>query len=76
MEKPERSADQGSVLGLADWEDIAVNLSLAFSMQNNAVEIKGGDCRERLDRLIHKFKKEDAKACTEKVNINIYEMKV
>ena len=45
-------------------------------MQNNAVEIKGGDCRERLDRLIHKFKNEDAKACTEKVNINIYEMKV
>ncbi|KAK2552195.1 hypothetical protein P5673_026711 [Acropora cervicornis] len=36
--KPERPVD---------WEDIALNLSLAFSTPNNAVEIKGQACRER-----------------------------
>ena len=51
--KPERPAD---------WEDIALNLSLAFCTPNNAVEIKGRACQERLYRLIHKFKNENAKA--------------
>ena len=67
---PELSHDKALLLEVAtkkperpaDWEDIALNLSLAFSTPNNAVEIKGRACRERLDRLIHKFKNEDAKA--------------
>ena len=67
---PELSHDKALLLEVAtkkperptDWEDIALNLSLAFSTQNNAVEIKGRACRERLDRLIQKFKNEDAKA--------------
>ena len=67
---PELSHDKALLLEVAttkperpaDWEDTALNLSLAFSMQNNAVEIKGRACRERLDRLIHKFKNEDEKA--------------
>lgn len=64
---PELSHDKALLLEVAtkkperpaDWEDVALNLSLAFSTPNNAVEIKGRACRERLDRLIHKFKNED-----------------
>ena len=67
---PELSHDRALLLEVAtkkperpvDWEDIALNLSLVFSAPNNAVEIKGRASRERLDRLIHKFEDEDAKA--------------
>lgn len=67
---PELSHDKALLLEVAtkkperpvDWEDVALNFSLAFSTPNNAVEIKGRACQERLDCSIHKFKNNDAKA--------------
>ena len=46
----------------ADWEKIAEKLSILFSTIEKLVELKGRGCRERLDRLLDKFKTEDAKS--------------
>ena len=46
----------------ADWEKIAVTLSALFSTGEKPVELKGRGCRERLDRLLEKFKTEDSKS--------------
>ena len=45
-----------------DWEGIAGVLSVAFSTDDKPVALKGRGCRERLDRLIDKFKTEEAKS--------------
>ena len=45
-----------------DWEAIAGRLSTAFSTDLTQVELKARGCRERMDRLLEKFKVEDAKA--------------
>ena len=45
-----------------DWEAIAARLSKMFTTESTQVELKGRGCRERLERLIDKFKAEDAKA--------------
>lgn len=46
----------------ADWDKIADRLSEAFSTDQKVVELKGRGCRERMDRLLEKFEKEDAKS--------------
>ena len=43
----------------ADWETIAGILSHAISSDNKQVDLTGRACRERLERLINKFKEED-----------------
>ena len=45
-----------------DWENIAGVLSTQFSTEEKPVELKGRGCRERLERLLDKFKLEDSKA--------------
>lgn len=45
-----------------DWETLAARLSKMFTTESTNVELKGRGCRERLERLIDKFKAEDAKA--------------
>lgn len=46
----------------AEWDTLAAKLSEAFSTDAKVVEVKGRGCRERIERLIDKYKKEDAKA--------------
>ena len=45
----------------ADWE-IAGTLSAQFSTEEKPVDLKGRGCRERLKRLLDKFKSVDSKA--------------
>ena len=45
-----------------DWEGIAARLSKKFSTEHKPVELKGRECRVRLDRLLDKYKADDAKA--------------
>ena len=45
-----------------DWEAIAERLSTAFSTDTNNVQLKGKGCRERMERLVDKYKEEDARA--------------
>ena len=45
-----------------DWDAIAERLSKAFSTDTNKVQLKGRGCRERMERLLDKYKDEDAKA--------------
>ena len=37
-----------------DWETVASTLNVFFSMEKNAVDLKGRGCRERLERLLKK----------------------
>ena len=46
----------------ADWDNLAARLSFAFSTDESIVELKGRGCRERMNRLLEKYKQEDAKA--------------
>ena len=46
----------------ADWDKIAGTLSALFSTEDKPVELKGRGCRERLERLLDKFKSDDAKS--------------
>jgi hypothetical protein len=44
-----------------DWDAIAICLQSLFSETvSKPVEIKGRSCRERMERLIKKYKDEDA----------------
>lgn len=45
-----------------EWEDIAKRLSKVFSTEAKQVELKGRGCRERMDRILDRYKEEDAKA--------------
>ena len=44
-----------------DWKQIAVTHSEKFSSEDKRVELKGRGCRERLERLLDKYKADDAK---------------
>ena len=46
----------------ADWETIAGVLSAAFSTEDKPVCLKGRGCRERMDRLLEKFKAEKSQS--------------
>lgn len=45
-----------------EWDDIAKRLSEVFSTEVKQVELKGRGCRERMDRILDRYKEEDAKA--------------
>ena len=45
-----------------DWDSIATWLNAVFATEEKPVELKGRGCRERLDRLLEKFKAEDTKS--------------
>ena len=45
-----------------DWEQIAATLSEKFASEDKPVELKGRGCRERLERMLDKYKADDAKA--------------
>ena len=46
-----------------DWDNIASRLNPLFSVPNGkVVEFKGRSCRERMDRLLTKYKADDALA--------------
>ncbi|CAB3986879.1 Hypothetical predicted protein [Paramuricea clavata] len=45
-----------------DWDGIATRLSEHFSTDGKPVELKARGCRERMDRLLSKYKQEDAKS--------------
>ena len=45
-----------------EWEEIAEKLSTAFSTEGKTVELKGRGCRERMDRLLDKYKSDDSKS--------------
>ena len=45
-----------------EGEEIAKRLSEVFSTERKQVELKGRGCRERMDRLLERYKTEDAKA--------------
>ena len=45
-----------------DWEIIATTLGTLFSTEDKPVALKGRGCRERMQRLIDKFKQEDARS--------------
>ena len=45
-----------------EWDQVAQKLSFTFSTPQREVVLKGRGCRERLNRLIQKYKFEDARA--------------
>ncbi|CAB4045983.1 Hypothetical predicted protein, partial [Paramuricea clavata] len=46
----------------AEWETIACVLSREFSTDDRNVEVTGRACRERMERLIAKYKEEDKRS--------------
>ena len=47
----------------SDWDNIASRLNPIFSLTNGkAVELKGRSCRERMERLLKKYKADDSAA--------------
>lgn len=44
-----------------DWDSIAERQSKALSTDTNKVQLKGRGCRERMVRLVDKYKEEDVK---------------
>ena len=45
-----------------DWEAIADLLSSMFATPSRPVQLKGRGCKDRMDRLIQKFRAEDAQS--------------
>lgn len=45
-----------------EWDEVAKILSNAFSTDDKPVEVKGRGCREKMDRILEKYKSEDTKA--------------
>jgi hypothetical protein len=48
----------------SDWDNIASRLNPIFSLTTNgkAVELKGRNCRERMEILLKKYKADDSAA--------------
>ena len=46
----------------ADWEAIADVLSSMFTVPSRPVKLKGRGCKDRMDRLIQKFRAEDSQS--------------
>ena len=44
-----------------EWEAIAKRLGEVFSTDSNTVELKGRGCREKMDRILTKYKAEEVK---------------
>ena len=52
---------------VAEWEKIAEVLSEQFSTPEKPVEVKGRGCRERLDRLLQKYRQDDKRCVASKL---------
>ena len=50
-----------------EWDEVAKILSKAFSTNDKHVEVKGRGCREKMDRILEKYKSEDTKALKRQV---------
>ena len=46
----------------SEWEEVAAALNSTFSTEERFVDLKGRGCRERMERLIEKFRADDAKS--------------
>ena len=46
----------------SDWEAIADVLSSMFTTPIRPVQLKGRGCKERMDRLLQKFRADDAQS--------------
>ena len=46
----------------SDWEKVATTLSAAFSTRQKQASLKGRGCREQLELLVRKCRKEDSRA--------------
>ena len=44
-----------------EWDAVAKRLGKAFSTDSCSVELKGRGCREKMDRILTKYKEEDMK---------------
>ena len=56
-----------------DWDLIASNLNMAFSTEDTQVYLKGRGCKERMERLLNKFKIEDTTSLRRYVNVFMHE---
>ena len=45
-----------------DWEVIGTRLSSLFTTSTKPVHIKGRGCKDRMDRLLDKFRSDDAQS--------------
>lgn len=45
-----------------DWDTIAINLNAVFSKDDKPVQLKGRGCRERMNRLLEKYRSEDSRS--------------
>ena len=50
----------------SDWEAIAATLSSTFYTDERLGELKGRGCRERLNRLVEKFRADDTRSLKDK----------
>jgi hypothetical protein len=46
----------------SDWDSIATALSEAFSTDEKKVDLTGRACRERMNRLLQKYREDDRKS--------------
>lgn len=44
-----------------EWEAVHKRLGKVFSTDSYTVELKGRGCREKMDRILTKYKEEDVK---------------
>ena len=52
-----------------EWDEVAKTLSKALSTNNKQVEVKERGCREKMDRILEKFKSDVLKIIPQKWRI-------
>ena len=55
----------------SDWDFIAAKLSNHFSTPGKPVELTGLSCRERMDRILEKYKSEESRSLKRYLHILI-----
>ena len=55
----------------SDWDLIAAKLSNHFSTPEKPVELTGRSCRERMDRILEKYKSEESRSLKRYLHILI-----
>lgn len=54
-----------------DWELIATKLNVVFSTEELPVYLKGRGCKERMERLLNKYKTDDTASMRRYVRANV-----
>lgn len=54
----------------AEWDEIAAILNSAFSTPSKTVQLKGRGCRERLERLVSKYREDDSQSLKRSVELH------